>query len=379
MLLPPEPTIAVNPVEEYAKGIGLSTDYIAILKPLGYDKRLDDSDKTAVDAANSILSILAVKRIHELGLNENVANYVSSVASLPDKAFAKYALENALCIQDRQLTELESNFLKSPDTYSQQLSDYYLNEIDKINPELGKEIRKVPDFKTANVKSVEALEDVLGLAGNPKYKTAFDKMLNVGIKEKRKYCSPLEGLEWLAEDMDFDNKYNNPMENYMLELFMGRAWKRPVHDIDSWSFEEATDRVNSPELCAIFDKTVMNFVSYGGEKYSPREAFESEGKEVNCADHARLNEYFLVKNGYEKYTSNSKKSNSCCVLEVVFDKFSPEGTNAHDVCLYTTNEGKIYYIDVRGAIRGSFETAKDAAMNIAKENNENMTMYILKN
>jgi hypothetical protein len=410
-----EQTIVVNPVEQYAESAGLSGEYVAILKPLGYDNKLDDSDKAAVDDAKNITSMglsdnaqkvtirylasgkvkeyesacnllestsnLSFKRMHELGIDDNVVNYIYFVSSLPDKTFAKYALENALCIQDRQLTELEKSFLKSPDANSQELFDYYLTEINRTDPELAKEIDKIPDFKTMDVKKVEAIEDILGLAVNPEYKATLDSMMNIGIKEKRKYCSPLQGLGWLAEDMDFDSIYNNPMENYSLVKFMGAAWGRPAHSINSWNFDEATDRVNSPELCAIFSRMEISYASYGGEQYSPRETFER--KKGNCADQARLNAYFLLKNGYEKYTSGSKRNNSVCVFEAVFDKpvvdTSGNMYDSHDVCLYTNNEGKIYFISVQGGTEGPFETEKDAAIRIAKENNRNMKSYTLKN
>jgi hypothetical protein len=406
---PPAQTITINPVEEYAKSIGLSDEYVAILKPLGEDNKLDDSDKAAVDDAKKIsnmtLSDSAKKvtisylasgkvneydnaysllkstsrqsgmRMHELGIDENVVNYISLVNSLPDKAFAKYAMENALCIQDRQLTELEKNFLQSPDEYSKQLYDYYLAGIDKINPELGKEMRKVPHYVTVDAKRVEAMEDVLGLASNVEYKSAFDDMLNIGIKDKRKYCSPLQGLEWLADDMDFDSEYSNPMKNFDLRIFMGQAWVRPSHHIDSWSFEEATDRVNAPELCALFDKSMIGYELYFDEKYSPREVFL--WKKANCVDQARLNVYFLLENGDEKYTSDSKKANSCCVLTVMFDKVLPDGSKGHAVCLYTDKDGILHYISRTGEIQGPFNTEKDAATRVARDVGRNLRSYSL--
>ena len=390
---PPGQTSTVNPVEEYAKSIGLSDEYVAILKPLGDDKKLDDSDKAAVNDAKKILSMglsdnaqkvtisylasgkvreydnaynllestsnQSFKRMHELGIDDNIVNYISLVSSFSDKKFAKYVLESALCIEDRQLTELDKNFLKSPDAYSHQLFDYYLTEINKINAELAKEIPKVPDFKTVDVKRVEAIEDTYSLAANPEYKAAFDDMLNTGIKEKRKYCSPLQGLEWLAEDMDFDKEYNNPMKNYDLTTFIGMAWVRPSHNLNSWSFEEATDRVNSPELCALFAKSRIGYTSHPGITYPPREVFENGTG--NCMDHARLNAYFLLQNGYGKYTSGSNKNNSCCVFTVKFDKVLPSGANAHDVCLYTDKNEKLKIINIQGKISGPFKTEEDAA------------------
>jgi hypothetical protein len=181
----------------------------------------------------------------------------------------------------------------------------------------------------------------------------------------------LEGLEWIAEDMDFDSEYNNPMKNYSLEKFMGMTWIRPAHDINSWSFEEATDRVNSPELCSIFSSMRMSYASFTNAEAPIETIFE--GKKGNCVAQARLNAYFLLKNGYEKYTSNSKKSNSCCVFEVMFDKALPDGVIGHDVCLFTNKEGIIYFLNVRGGIDGPFKTEEAAAEKVAKNYGVNVT------
>jgi hypothetical protein len=120
----------------------------------------------------------------------------------------------------------------------------------------------------------------------------------------------------------------------------------------------------------------MSYILYVGEQYSPRNVFER--KKANCADWARLHQYFLLENGYKKYASGNTGNNSCCVLSVKSDKLLPDGGDGHAVCLYTGENGYIKYIDTRGGIKGPFEVVKDAAMNVAREKNFNMSYYIIK-
>jgi len=90
-------------------------------------------------------------------------------------------------------------------------------------PELYEELFKLPDLQEIDDKDREAIEDIAYLALDPKYRPAFEAMLGEGIKEKRKYCTPLEALLWIAYDNEFDGY--NPMRDYSLAKLMGDAWK----------------------------------------------------------------------------------------------------------------------------------------------------------
>ena len=50
----PQPTIILNPAEEYAKSLGLSGDIVSMLKPLGEDGEMNDDEKSSVDLAYKI-------------------------------------------------------------------------------------------------------------------------------------------------------------------------------------------------------------------------------------------------------------------------------------------------------------------------------------
>lgn len=92
------------------------------------------------------------------------------------------------------------------------------SEVNEIFPGFYSEIANLPDLSTIEKQDVEALEDILILAADPKYKRQFESMLEEGIPEKRKFCTPLEALLWIAYDKEFDKPSNNPLESFSLGL-----------------------------------------------------------------------------------------------------------------------------------------------------------------
>ena len=124
-----------------------------------------------------------------------------------DKEWAREVALNSLCFEDEKLTNLEKDYLENPDDYKDQLLDYYLEEIMKINPQLSIEIKKLPEYLNGKLNP-EPIEDILFDAEitNPKCKQMLNNMLNEGIIEKRAFCTPIEALVWYAEDNEFDKK-----------------------------------------------------------------------------------------------------------------------------------------------------------------------------
>jgi hypothetical protein len=414
---PPGQTITINPVEEYAKEIGLSDEYVAILKPLGDDKKLDDSDKAAVNDAKNILSMsssenakritigylasgrdreyesaysllestsnLSVKRMHELGIDENVVNYISFVSSLPDKAFAKYALENALCIEDRQLTELEKSFLQSPDANSQQLFDQYFSDIDRINPELVTELKKIPDLENLQIDSIrklEGLEDILVLASDSDYKATFYSMLNEGIKGNRSVCTPLEAAFIIACKKEFSigtldaqatlkiiaeggniNDYYNPLKGYSIKVLMNEVWTKGLdtYRSDIWEdYNKATERLNSPELLAEYLKGHSK-IFFTNSLRKPYQTFKEGG---SCKDYTYLGGYCLDKAGYKVYliTALSKANEIHCILAY----------EDHGLFYITANTSSPGYIG------GPYKTIDEAALKGVFYNQESIQYNI---
>ncbi len=145
------------------------------------------------------------------GLDENVAAYITFAQSLPED-LANYALTNKLCIQDRELTELEKQFLNEPDQYLQQMLDSYMTEIGTVDPELATQLKKLPYFKTIELEDIEVLEDVLYLASNTQYRSALEKLYGKGI-ERRMWPVALEAMVYRgmrSDKNEFD--VNNPLE-----------------------------------------------------------------------------------------------------------------------------------------------------------------------
>jgi hypothetical protein len=147
------------------------------------------------------------------GLDEDVAEYVLFVPSLP-KDFGDYTLQNKLCIQDHKLTELEKQFLNEPDKYLQQMFDNYTTEISAVDPDLVTQLKRLPYFRTLEIKDVEAVEDVLWLASEPKYKSTLEKIYGKGI-ERKMWSVALEAMVWRAmrsdkNEFDVDNPLEEP-------------------------------------------------------------------------------------------------------------------------------------------------------------------------
>jgi hypothetical protein len=185
-----------TPNADYATEKGLSS-YIEYIEPFGQDGKMDESEKARIDTIYAVLP--AIQDFPEEGINDTVAalaqyrdfadacnklsafsnkavrtmmvfrmdetcyHYVDFVSSLPDKEWSTYVLENKLCIQDKQLTEIEEAFLKEPDTYLQQLFDVYRADMNSMNSDVTGELLALPDFKLKDFKRLEAFEDILGL------------------------------------------------------------------------------------------------------------------------------------------------------------------------------------------------------------------------
>jgi hypothetical protein len=167
------------------------------------------SSPEIVSATNYLKSISddLYEMYAKFGPDENVAEYVLFVSSLP-KDFGDYTLQNKLCIQDHKLTDLEKQFLKEPDKYLQQIFDGYMSEIGKIDADLGIQLKKLPYFKTLEVRDVEAIEDFLWLASIPQYKATLEKIYGKGI-ERKMHSVALEALLWRAYNKEFD--VDNPL------------------------------------------------------------------------------------------------------------------------------------------------------------------------
>lgn len=228
-----------------------------------------------------------------------------------------------------------------------------LATIKENNSLLALELAKLPELKrTISIKEAESLKNILTLYEiDPlAFNSAFDKMYKEGIPEIRKFCTPLQALFWLSGKVQF-SKQNNPLLNYDLESLLNKAWgvqgivlleedvnkiltergyvedKREIKSVLSklstdssifknesflddvrinWSsFEEVTDRLNSPRLIFKYVKPNLyypNTLRYTSGKESPyvrspEQTFKL--KTGNCGIQALFVDYCLKKAGYE--------------------------------------------------------------------------------
>lgn len=225
-------------------------------------------------------------------------------------------------------------------------------------PELYQELLKLPDLKEIDDKDDEATEDIALLALNPNYKPAFESMINEGIRDKRKYCTPLEALLWIAYDKEFDSY--NPLRDYSLTRLMNAAWKNTAtsksFSSTKWqNFSEVVDRLNSPKLVEIYMQNNYSYSYTKGEAEGIKSAEQIfKDKKGACYDHAVLAGYCLKKNGYDKAQG----------MYVRFDRRVQGGFTGHIVCVYQDPEDTLYYtIDNAGGSRvhGPFKSIEDAA------------------
>jgi len=239
-------------------------------------------------------------------------------------------------------------------------ADSILTLLNAVYPELYHELLKLPDLQEIDDKDNEAIEDIAYLALNPKYKTAFESMLNEGIRDKRKYCTPLEALLWIAYDNEFDGY--NPVSDYSLTKLINDAWTNTNTSknfiSDTWrDFDKVVDRLNSPKLVEIYMQNNYSYSYTKGEAEGVKSAEQIfKDKKGACYDHAVLAFYYLKKNGYDK---------AQCLF-VAFDRPAQGYFLGHIVCVYQDPKDSLYYIvDNAGGSRvhGPFDSIEKAAEN----------------
>lgn len=270
-----------------------------------------------------------------------------------DSRWLRYVVGNSLCIEDGKLTDLEKNYLLSPTPENaQKLVESYLLDlkgVPDIGPELAAEIPRIPDFRYDN-KTVEALEDILQLAMKPGHKQGFIDILNEGIKEKRKYCTPLQALLWYAYDFEFTREHESLVDEPF--KLVERSWVDSStsrnYTSNKWqNLDEVIDRLSSPSLLAIYMWNTIGYAwaiprvlpEYRGIWQSPQETFNR--RLGNCGDQGMFAAYCLSRNGYDAYA-----------LSVFwFDKIQSK-EREHVVCTYAEKSGSHYFLDNTFTIGG---------------------------
>ncbi|MBM3254377.1 MAG: hypothetical protein FJZ16_09005, partial [Candidatus Omnitrophica bacterium] len=284
---------------KYAIDKGLFPAYIELekIKQMDADGRQDEKEKLTIDTAYEIsqlnvgdtakkdnityllskpsefldvyktlkaVSDDTLKDFLELGIDDNVVEYLSFVSSLTDKEFANYAIKNKLCTQDKNINTLEKNFLQEPEEYKQEWFNHNISEIEKIYPEFAIELKKIPDFIQIDIKDAEVSEDFISVAKKKSIGgISLDSMFSEGIKEKRKFCTPIQALVWSLYDDEEEYLDKKPWDDHRWPSqirghmkLVGYVWWRSTtsdnYQSNKWNFNEAVDRLNSPILIALY-------------------------------------------------------------------------------------------------------------------------------
>jgi len=392
-------------VSDYARSLNLSPSVIDDLGLLG--PRMDEYEKAFVEVLSDYSQPVQMKLVKQVtadskvsgeevdgldylsdfpgevqgefidhGVDAQIFNFLVTARALPDRGFGDYAVVNRLCIGDGQLTDLESKFLTEPEKYSGELLTQYLLELKSIYPEVADEMGKLPDLGQITIENVEATEDILDFSSNPENRTFFEAILNEGIRDKRKYCTPLQALVWTAYD---EEEFITTSVSLLVRLAWVNSSTSQNYASDKWrDFDKVVDRLNSPNMVSVY---MIDCVPYSMERHdffvgyrsrdwlsltmTPKEVFEK--KIAVCQDHSRFALYCLIGNGYTYNNFDKYPHKAACILEACNEQAKPLplGSHRHFTCLYIEN-GKFYLIDDRlirsqSLISGPYSTIEGAA------------------
>jgi len=288
----------------------------------------------------------------------------------------KYALDKGLGVYLPVLARLDEDGVM--DKNEQGFVDLMTlhPEADQNVPEIYDELLKLPDlsmekYSRIDEKDLEAVEDILVLADNPKYRAVIESMLNEGIRDERQYCALLEALLWIAYDRDFDSPVDNPLENYSVGKLLDAAWKDAAtskrYQSDKWEdFDEVANRLNSPVLVSTYMQINFRYdhqlwgkmLATGKLIYEyPRTVFEK--RSGVCSGQAGFAFYCLLNSGYkfDNFDLFAGKKAACGL-----GANNPQTYQiGHVVCLFTEND-VFYTIDsnFNNSIRGPFSTIEKA-------------------
>jgi len=316
-------------------------------------------------------------------VDEAKGKYLAVLGSLKNQSFSTYASARSLCFEDRRLTDLEIQFLNDPERYGRNLLDSYIGEIEGNGTYagFGIELRKVPEVKSAlekaDVAVIESVEDIVySILSSQSSIPArnLKTMLDEGIKEKRKYCTPLQALVW--HHVENEPSRTNPLEDstFTVRDFTASVWKASStsnnYQSDRWKdFDEVIDRLNSPFLVAKYmdDQFIYDAPKVVFDPDRTVAAKQTFAKKVGaCHDMANFAAYCLIRNGYEAYILRGGQKN--------WQKKEVQGnvitSRSHSVALY--KEGPSFFV-IQGPlpenrpnqqtvrIEGPFATAEEAA------------------
>ena len=233
-----------------------------------------------------------------------------------------------------------------------------LEQLEIDYPELYLELLKLPDLQQIDENDYKAIGKIVYLALKPENKDYFESMLNEGIKDRRKYCTPLQTLLWTAYDKKNDDKL--AIKYISIADLIKDAWKNTTTSQNfasaKWQdFDEVIERLNSPNLIQIYMQNNYTYSYTPGEPEGVKSAEQLfKAKTGACYDHAVFVGYCLKANGYENVQG----------MALNFDNLVRGYFIGHIVCLCQDPKDSLYYVvDNVGIskVYGPYESIDEAA------------------
>ena len=100
------------------------------------------------------------------------------------------------------------------------------NALSEKNPLLAQELRKLPELRDGiseeESTTLVLLADIY-INNQESFDRAFEQMYNVGIPERRMYCSPLQAYYWLAQEQQVKGLHKI-LKSYTLNELLSLSW-----------------------------------------------------------------------------------------------------------------------------------------------------------
>lgn len=277
--------------------------------------------------------------------------------------WVKDVIDRKILLQYPIPAELQDTYWRSPTKENGlKVLDYFnaqLTQDGSPYADLADELHRLPDLQNSSYDAnvVKTVENIVSLTMYDTPKENFQALLSEGIKEKRKFSTPLQALYWISAKTLFSKK-NNPLNNpslpYSTNLLLSEAWDG--FDPDSWNdFQTVTDRLNFPSAILRYMQSNISYSYVRGEPegvHSAKDVFVS--KKGACYDHAVFAAYCLKKNGYDAKG-----------MKLTFKNVMNGYFRGHILAIYLDPKDSMYHtIDVwygRDEIFGPFKSQREAA------------------
>jgi len=291
-------TTVANPVEAYARSLGITEDIIEKISFLG-ENGLDAKNEALVDYLSDIqhFDFSAHQKQYSSPEGERRRmqdNLVNTV--VVDRAISD-AEADALTYLHGHPTPMQPKAAKY-DLYETTLEFIARGAAQGADPELVCELSRLPDIRRDKERYTEFFDNLIDISADEKNAQGLQRALDVGLKYGRRFCTPLECLYWIWLD---GKDIEALLRAFSTSRVATEAWRRTStsgnYTSDRWkSFGEVTDRLSSGFLTSTYEQHNFKYV------YAVRGGLASRifsKREGNCGDFAAFDWLCLCKNGYD--------------------------------------------------------------------------------